>query len=83
MAMQNDLINSLSRTIKPDESEVSVSIELSSRSFHNMFVQSFEGDYKKLRANVRNQVAKLEANTKKAGKRGPDVLKQVCQLSPL
>jgi len=57
---QDDLINALQKSIKPEETELT----------------QFEGEYKKARDNSRQQVSKLEMNSKKAAKRGPEALKQ-------
>eukprot|EP01114_Cavostelium_apophysatum_P008694 TRINITY_DN2140_c0_g1_i1.p1 TRINITY_DN2140_c0_g1~~TRINITY_DN2140_c0_g1_i1.p1 ORF type:complete len:373 (+),score=149.00 TRINITY_DN2140_c0_g1_i1:152-1270(+) len=59
-AMQEDLINALSKGAKPEELELA----------------QFEGDYKKARTDIRTQIDKLEQNSKKAGKKGPEALKQ-------
>jgi len=58
--IQDDLINALQKSVKPEESELG----------------QFESDYKKVRDATRQQIAKLEANSKRAGKRGPEALKQ-------
>jgi len=58
--IQEDLINTLQKSVKPDEAELA----------------QFESDYKKVRDNTRRQIATLEQNSKKAGKRGPEALKQ-------
>jgi len=58
--IQDDLINALQKSVKPEEAELG----------------QFENDYKKVRDATRQQIAKLEANSKRAGKRGPEALKQ-------
>jgi len=64
--MQDDLINAVQKAMKPDENELT----------------QFEGDYKKTRENFRGQIQKLEQNSKKAGKKGGDALKQsIVQLN--
>jgi len=65
-AIQDDLITSLQKSGKPEEAEL---------------VQ-FENDYKKARDSTRQQISKLEANSKKAGKKGGEGLKQaISQLN--
>lgn len=61
--MGEDLINGLIRMQKPDEAELA----------------GFRSDYDKARSNVKSQILKLEANTKKAGKSkgNPQMLQQV------
>jgi len=59
-SLSDDLINSLQKSSKPEESELA----------------QFENDYKKARDATRAQIAKLETNSKKAGKKGPEALKQ-------
>jgi len=59
-SIQQDLIGGLDRNAKTESSEISF----------------FENDYKKVRASVRSQITKLEDNTKKAGKKNPELLKQ-------
>jgi len=59
-ALQEDIISSLNKTQKPEESEVN----------------QFENDYKKSRSSARDQIAKLEGATKKAGKKNPEELKR-------
>jgi len=58
--MQDDLINAVQKAVKPEENELT----------------QFESDYKKTRENFRGQIQKLEQNSKKAGKKGGDALKQ-------
>lgn len=59
-SLQDDLINAVQKSQKPEESEI---------------VQ-FENEYKKSRDNMRSTITKLEANSKKAGKKSPDELKK-------
>lgn len=42
--------------------------------------QGFEGDHKRVLANSRAQIAKMEANSKKAGKKGGAALQEVSRL---
>jgi len=57
---QDDLINALQKSSKPEDAELN----------------NFEADYKKARSSTRTQIDKLEQNSKKAGKKGPEALKQ-------
>ncbi len=59
--MSEDLINGMAKSAKSDENDL----------------VAFENDYRKMRTNMRGQVKKLEDESKKAGKKGPDVLKKV------
>jgi gas vesicle protein len=58
--MIEELIPTIQRNLKPEDAKLS----------------KFESDYKKSRADIRQQIAKLESNSKKAGKKGPEALKQ-------
>jgi len=59
-SLQNDLINSLQKSSKPDEGEIA----------------QFEADYKKTRSKMRETISKLEVNSKKAGKKNPGELQK-------
>jgi len=62
-SLQNDLINGLQKSIKPDEGEIA----------------QFEADYKKTRSKMRETISKLEVNSKKAGKKNPGELQKTIQ----
>jgi len=58
--IDDDFVKTVQKSLKPEETELA----------------RFESDYKKSRASLRDQIRKLEETTKKAGKKGPEFLKQ-------
>jgi len=61
--LQDDFIIALQKSAKPEESELN----------------QFESEYKKARSSARQNIAKLETQTKKAGKKGTETLQQAIQ----